>query len=119
MLGGGKSRGLAGAPGSRFATPSLRFLAGGSCWKVGAVSRARGFSAAKRTLDTAPTFHRMSLESEGKKTLKCRGVIEVSGSSQVDRRWRPIVEALMQALVVVELDVAGDPGSRLRHRSVI
>ena len=37
---------------------------------MGAVSRARDVCAAERTLDTAPIFHRMSLESEGKKTLK-------------------------------------------------
>jgi hypothetical protein len=38
------------------------------------VSRARDLCAAKRTLDTAPTFQRMSLESEGKKTLKAARV---------------------------------------------
>jgi hypothetical protein len=58
------------ATGSRLATPSLRFLLSRICWKDGAVSRARGLCAAKRTLDTVPAFHRMSLESEGKKTLR-------------------------------------------------
>ena len=62
------------ATGSRLATPSLRFLLSRICWKVGAVSRARGFCAAKRTLDTAPSFHRIFLESEGKKTLKATGI---------------------------------------------
>jgi hypothetical protein len=46
------------------------FFSVGFVGKVGAVSRARDFCAAKRTLDTPPTFHSMSLESEGKKTLK-------------------------------------------------
>src|ERR1035438_817182 len=46
------------------ATPSLRFLGSRICWKAGAVSRARVFCAAKRTLDTTPAFHRMSMESE-------------------------------------------------------
>src|ERR1017187_7601439 len=58
------------ATGFQLATPSLRFLLSRICWKVGAVSRARAFCAAKRTLDTAPSFHRMLLESEGRKTLK-------------------------------------------------
>src|ERR1700683_2983347 len=40
-------------------------------------------------------------------------------SCQVDRRRRPVIETLVQALVVVELEVAGDAGSRLRHRRVI
>jgi hypothetical protein len=62
------------AAGSRLATPSLRFLLSRICWKVGAVSRARDFCAAQQTLDTAPSFHRMSPESEGKKTLKSRGM---------------------------------------------
>jgi len=53
-----------------YATPSLRFLLSRICWKVGAESRARGFCAAKQTLDSVPSFHRMSLESEGKTTLK-------------------------------------------------
>jgi hypothetical protein len=35
-----------------------------------APARLRGFGAPKRTLDTAPAFHRMFLESEGKKTLR-------------------------------------------------
>src|ERR1051325_9585816 len=47
------------------ATPSLRFLLSRICWKAGAVSRARGFCAEKRPLDTTPPFHRMSMESEG------------------------------------------------------
>ena len=46
------------------------FFSVGFVWKVGAVSRARDFCAAKRTLDTALAFHRMSMESEGKKPLK-------------------------------------------------
>ena len=58
------------ATGFQLATPSLRFLLSRICWKVGAVSRARVFCAAERTLDIAPSFHRMLLESEGKKTLK-------------------------------------------------
>ena len=58
------------ATGLPMGTPSLRFLLSRICWKVGAVSRARAFCAAKRTLDIAPSFHRMLLESEGKKTLK-------------------------------------------------
>jgi len=40
-------------------------------------------------------------------------------SCQVDRRRRPVIEALVQALVVVEPKVAGDARSRLRHRRVI
>jgi hypothetical protein len=59
------------------ATPSLRFLLSRISWKVGAVSRARAFCAAKRTLDTAPAFHRMSMESEGKKTLKSWGSMRI------------------------------------------
>jgi len=31
--------------------------------------KARGFCAAKRTLDTAPAFHTMAMESEGKKLV--------------------------------------------------
>ena len=37
------------------------------------MSRARGFGAAKRTLDTASSSHKLSLEGEGKKTLESRG----------------------------------------------
>src|ERR1019366_4035298 len=40
-------------------------------------------------------------------------------SCQVDRRRRPVVEALVQAFVVVEPEVAGDARSCLRHRRVI
>src|SRR5271169_3002920 len=58
------------ATGSRLATPSLRFLLSRICWKDGAVSRARGLCAAKRTLDTVPAFHGRSRESKGKKTLR-------------------------------------------------
>src|SRR5260370_42433072 len=53
-----------------YATPSLRFLLSRICWKVGAESRARGFCAAKRTLDSALSFHRLSLASVGNTTLK-------------------------------------------------
>ena len=63
------------AMGSQLAPPSLRFLVSRICWKVGAVSRARVFCAAQRTLDAAPSFHTISLESEGKKTLKGRGLV--------------------------------------------
>ena len=65
------------ATGTRLATPSLRFLLSWIPWKVGVVSRARGVCAAKRTLDTAPAFHRISMESEGKKTLKGSGHMRV------------------------------------------
>ena len=37
------------------------------------MSRARCFGAAKRTLDTASSSHKLSLEGEGKKTLESRG----------------------------------------------
>jgi hypothetical protein len=51
----------------------------------------------------------MSLESEGKKTPEsCVPGHRVSGSPPVDRRRRPVIQALVQALVVVELEVALD-----------
>jgi len=44
-------------------------MAGGVFGETGAVSRARGFSAAKRTLDTAPVSPIIAVESEGKRML--------------------------------------------------
>ena len=70
-----------------YATPSLRFLLSRICWKVGAESRARGFCAAKRTLDSVPSFHRMSVESEGKTTLKsCTAHHEFRQRSRLHQR---------------------------------
>jgi hypothetical protein len=51
------------------------FVSGGVFGKAGAVSRARGFRAAKRTLDTAPAFPTIAVESEGKRTPCCRCVV--------------------------------------------
>ena len=47
--------------------PSLRLLLSRIC-------QGRAFSETKRTLDSVSSFHGISMESEGKKTLKGRGI---------------------------------------------
>ena len=64
------------ATGSRLATPTRRFFSR-ICWKVGVLSGGARFLRGEANPDTAPAFHRMSMESEGKKTLKGRGYMRV------------------------------------------
>ena len=52
------------------------------------MSRARGFCAAKRTLDTAPAFHKISLESEGKDAAS----LEFGPVSPIDSATEPILD---------------------------
>ena len=73
------------------------------------MSRARDLCAAKRTLDTAPTFQRMSLESEGKKTLKAARVHRAfSAVAPIARSplSRPIARSLLLAFIARSLLLA-------------
>src|ERR1700682_4695986 len=42
-----------------------------------------------------------------------------SSSGQVDRRRRPVVETLVQALLIVKPEISVNPSPRLRHRFVV